>query len=487
LAAMADVVFLLWFVCNLLLLIHVLHELVLLVHALRKRSKVIPLPNDVPLPFVTIQLPLFNEKYVVERLLTAVSNLDYPKELVEVQVLDDSTDETSDLIRGFIQNLDGPHFDFQHIRRADRSGFKAGALDYGLKIAKGEFIAIFDADFVPDAQFLQQTLGSFSDPKVGLVQTRWTHLNEYDSILTRAQKIMLNTHFTVEHLGRLNAKGFINFNGTAGVWRKDCINQSGGWQADTLTEDLDLSFRAQMKGWKFKYLFEVGSPAELPVTFDAFRTQQFRWSKGAAECLRKNLGDLWKSKAGMPAKMIGTFHLLNSSIYLLVVGILLLSPAVYYFQKTNALSFPFAEGMSLIGPIVLVSLLLIFYIGDTMASSNKVKSSLFFNPSLLVYFSMTTGISLYMVFGIIEGYRGKKSDFVRTPKFGQGKGVLKRIRLGYNYKKEYSILFLEVLALFYGIFWLFTSLQDFNLMTFVYALIILFGFSLSVFFKDWVF
>ncbi|MEZ5056884.1 MAG: glycosyltransferase [Saprospiraceae bacterium] len=443
---MADLVFLLWFLCNLLLLIHVLHELVLLVHALKKRSKVIPLPTDAPLPFVTIQLPLFNEKYVVERLLTAVSQLDYPKELVEVQVLDDSTDETSELIEQFIQNLEGSNFDFQHIQRSDRTGFKAGALDYGLKMAKGEFIAIFDADFVPDTQFLQQTLGSFSDPKVGLVQTRWTHLNEYDSILTRAQKIMLNTHFTVEHLGRLNAKGFINFNGTAGVWRKECIEQSGGWQADTLTEDLDLSFRAQMQGWKFKYLFEVGSPAELPVTFDAFRTQQFRWSKGAAECLRKNLGDLWKSKAGLAAKMIGTFHLLNSSIYLLVVGILLLSPAVYYFKKANLLSLPFTDGMSMIGPIVLISLLLIFYIGDTMASSNKVKSSLFFNPSLLVYFSMTTGISFTWSSASLRVIAAKSPTSSALLSLATGRESSIASALATIIKRSTASSFLEVLA-----------------------------------------
>ena len=229
-----------WYSCSLLL---------------PKEQKIKRLSADAKLPFVTIQLPLYNEKYVVERLLETVSQLNYPRELLEVQILDDSNDETSTLIQNFMAQLEGPHFDFQHIRREDRTGYKAGALDYGLKFAKGEFIVIFDADFVPDSQFILNTIAHFESPEVGMVQTRWMHINENDSIITRAQSIMLNTHFSIEHLGRTNAKGFINFNGTAGIWRRACIDASGGWHADTLTEDLDLSFRAQMKGWKFKYLF----------------------------------------------------------------------------------------------------------------------------------------------------------------------------------------------------------------------------------------
>ena len=481
---MANLTFYLWFFFNVLLLIHILHELVLLFYALTDRTKVRRLPADAKLPFVTIQLPLYNEKYVVGRLLETVSQLDYPKELLEVQILDDSSDETSTLIQKFIAQLKGPQFDFQHIRREDRSGYKAGALDYGLKLAKGEFIAIFDADFVPDPQFIVNTIAHFENPEVGLVQTRWLHINENDSILTRAQAIMLNTHFSIENLGRSNAKGFVSFNGTAGIWRRDCIYSAGGWHADTLTEDLDLSFRAQMKGWKFKYLFDVGSPAELPVTFDAYRTQQFRWSKGTAECLRKNMGELWKSAATFNAKLIGSFHLLNSSIYLLVVGILLLSPAVYYFQKTNAISVPFSDTLSFIGPLVLASLLAILYVGDTMASKNKLKSTLLFNLSVFIYFSMTTGISLYMAFGIIEGYLGKKSEFVRTPKFGTTSGLLNRVKHGYNFKKENSILILEILAMCYGFFWMVASFYNFNVMTFSYGLVIIFGFSLSIFFKN---
>ena len=482
--ALVQIIFCFWVFFNGLLLIHVLQEWVLLFHALRKRKAPKALPADATLPLFTIQLPLYNEKYVVERLLQAIAQMDYPTHRLEVQILDDSTDETTTLIQQFLAQLPVPHADFQHLRRPERTGYKAGALDYGLQKARGEFIAIFDADFVPHPQFLLNTLAPFDNPKVGLVQTRWRHLNVQDSILTRAQAIMLNTHFSIEHLGRTHAKGFINFNGTAGVWRRNCIESAGGWHTDTLTEDLDLSFRAQMRGWQFQYLFDVGAPAELPVTFDAFRTQQFRWSKGAAECLRKNMGDLWRSAASFRAKLIGSFHLLNSSIYLLVVGILLCSPVVYYFQQTNAITVPYANTLSLIGPIVLGSLLAIFYVGDTMASDNKWKSSLLFLPSVLVYFAMTTGISLYMVLGIVEGYVGKKSEFVRTPKFGNNSGWLQRVQRGYSFNKANSILLLEILAMGYGGFWMLASFFHFNLLSFTYGLVILFGFSLSIFFKN---
>lgn len=482
---MANLVFYLWFIFDVLLLIHVVHEMILLVYAFKKKAEVKPIDKQESLPFVTIQLPLYNEKYVTGRLLEAVARIDYPKALLEVQILDDSTDETSDLIRKFIAQQEAPHFDFQHIQRPDRTGYKAGALDFGLKTAKGTFISIFDADFVPDPQFLMDTLGQFDNPTVGLVQSRWTHLNENNSILTRAQAIMLNAHFSVEHLGRIHAKGFINFNGTAGIWRRSCIDDAGGWQADTLTEDLDLSFRAQMTGWEFVYLFDVKSPAELPVTFDAFRTQQFRWSKGAAECVRKNLRALWTSEAARSAKIIGAFHLLNSSVYLLVVGLLLTSPMVYFYQQADEITVPFSNYLSAVGTIVLVALLIIFYTGDMLSSSNKWKSSWRFLPSVFAYFAMASGISLYMVFGIMEGYIGKTSAFVRTPKFGSSAGLSQRVQHGYNFKKEYSIRMLEVLALCYGIFWISVSFSPLNILTLSYGLIILFGFSLAVFFKNW--
>jgi cellulose synthase/poly-beta-1,6-N-acetylglucosamine synthase-like glycosyltransferase len=434
------------------------------------------------LPMITVQLPLYNEKFVVKRLLESVAKIEYPKDKLEVQILDDSSDETSGIIKEFIGNLNQDSFHFIHIQREDRVAYKAGALAHGMETSKGEFIAIFDADFIPDPQFLKQTLGSFQNPEIGLVQTRWTYINEDSSILTRAQSIMLNTHFGIEQLGRKNGGGFINFNGTAGIWRRKCIDQSGGWQGDTLTEDLDLSFRAQSIGWKFEYLFDVGSPSELPVTFEAYRTQQFRWSKGAAECLRKNARTLWKSNAKRSSKVMGTFHLLNSSVYLLVIAILLLSPAVFYFNQADVIDVPYKDVFTVFGASVIYMLFLIFLVGNLRASTNKLKTTLLFIPSVLTYFAMTTGISLYMVFGVIEGYMGKKSAFVRTPKFGESE--VKNIKKGYDFKKEKSILILEFICLLYGAFWTVTGINFMNFMTLIYGLIILTGFSLSLFFKN---
>lgn len=479
---MADAIFGFWVLVNLLLFVHVFHEFILMLLAL-KPPKVRDNEELKVFPFVTVQLPLFNEKYVVKRLLEAVSRLDYPKDRLEIQILDDSTDETSDLIREFLMENDEAGFEFVHIQREDRTGYKAGALAYGTELSKGEFIAVFDADFVPDRQFLRQTVPQFQNTEVGVVQTRWLHINEGHSMLTRAQALMLNTHFSVEHLGRKNANGFINFNGTAGVWRKECIQSAGGWQADTLTEDLDLSFRAQIKGWKFEYLFDVGSPAELPLTFDSYRTQQFRWSKGAAECLRKNVKSLWQSGAGRAAKLVGTFHLLNSSVYLLAVLVLLLSPVVFYLTQAEKITLPYHETLTMLGVSVLYLLMLVFFVGHWKSSANKAMAVLLFVPSVLMYFVMTTGISIYMVKGVLEGYRGRESAFVRTPKFGSAVSLLRRIREGYDFKNENRFLLLEVLGFCYGVFWVSVAIIELNPACFLYGSILLMGFSLSLFFK----
>lgn len=478
---MYNVFFYLLAVVNGLLLVHVLQELLLLIQSFRPRSKITVPPLRI-YPKVTIQLPLYNEKYVVIRLLEAMQRLEYPKEQLEIQILDDSNDETSALISEFIQNLGKEDFEFLHIQRENRVGYKAGALQEGLERCKGEFIAIFDADFVPNPDFLLQTLPHFVNDQIGLVQTRWLHLNEEHSLLTRAQAIMLNTHFGVEQLGRSKAKGFINFNGTAGVWRKQCIEDADGWQGDTLTEDLDLSFRAQAKGWEFEFLFDVGTPAELPVTFEAFRTQQFRWSKGAAECLRKNFSILWNSQANVAAKVFGTFHLMNSSVYLLVVAILFLSPMVFYFNQKGWIDVAYKAELMLLGGSTVYLLLFIFLVGSMRASVNKLKALVFFLPSVLTFFAMTTGISLFVVLGVIDGYLGKPSSFVRTPKFGTN-GVLNRVKKGYDFKSEYKIYALELPCLLYGIFWVVSGAYQFNLISILYGGIILIGFSLSLFFK----
>ena len=287
------------------------------------------------LPEVTVQLPLYNELYVVERLIDAIADFEYPKELLEIQILDDSTDETVDIVRRKIQPYIQEGFSIQHIHRVDRSGFKAGALAEGLLKAKGEFIAIFDADFLPNPDFLMKMLSAFRDPEVGMVQSKWEHINQDYSLLTKLQAFGLDAHFSIEQGGRNNAGHFMNFNGTAGVWRRAAIEDAGGWQSDTLTEDLDLSYRAQLKGWKFQFREQVGAPTELPAEMNALKTQQFRWTKGAAECARKNLGKVLIARdLGWGTKINAIFHLLNSGVFICIVLVALLSVPMLFIKNS---------------------------------------------------------------------------------------------------------------------------------------------------------
>ena len=281
--------------------------------------------NPAEIPFVTIQLPVYNELYVMERLLTNIVKLNYPKDKIEFQVLDDSTDESVISTAKQIEELRNTGIDIKHIRRSNRQGFKAGALKEGLEIAKGEFIVIFDADFLPKENWLYETVPYFKNPEIGVVQTRWGHINRNYSTLTKIQAFALDAHFTLEQVGR-NSKGhFINFNGTAGIWRKECIYDAGNWEGDTLTEDLDLSYRAQLKKWKFKYLEHVETPAELPVVISAARSQQFRWNKGGAENFQKMARRVVTNKhLNFKSKIHAVLHLLNSTMFLnvLIVGVL---------------------------------------------------------------------------------------------------------------------------------------------------------------------
>ncbi|MFN3849313.1 MAG: cellulose synthase family protein [Spirosomataceae bacterium] len=365
------------------------------------------------LPFVTIQLPVYNELYVVERLIEAVAAFDYPKDKFEIQILDDSTDETSEIIAKKIQELLSQNIDIQHIRRPNRIGFKAGALAHGLEIAKGEFIAIFDADFVPNKDFLQKTIPYFQNPAIGVVQTRWQHLNKDFSILTQLQAFGLDAHFTIEQGGR-NASGhFINFNGTAGVWRRKAIDDAGGWQADTLTEDLDLSYRSQLKGWQFVYLEDVGSPAELPVAMKAIKSQQYRWSKGAAECTVKNFKRLWGSpNFSFSTKLHGFYHLMNSATFVFIVALALLSiPVLLITSKTENYFdiFRFTAYFQVSWVI-----LGIFY----WISFRKTETSIFsFTKKFFLFLVFMMGLSVHNAVAVIEGWIGRKTPFIRTPKF----------------------------------------------------------------------
>ncbi len=314
----------------LLIFMYALAQLNLLFNYLRANKKVdeselFDLSKTEETPYVTIQLPVYNEKYVMERLLNNIAKIEYPKNKLEIQVLDDSTDESFETTALQIKSLQKSGLDIQHITRKDRKNFKAGALKEGLKIAKGEFIVIFDADFLPQKDWLQRTIPYFKNPKIGVVQTRWGHLNRQFSLLTRVQAFALDAHFTLEQVGRNSQGHFINFNGTAGIWRKECILDAGNWEGDTLTEDLDLSYRAQLKNWKFKYLVDVETPAELPIVISAARSQQFRWNKGGAENFQKMMWRVIKSKnISAKTKTHGLLHLLNSTMFLniLIVGIL---------------------------------------------------------------------------------------------------------------------------------------------------------------------
>lgn len=381
----------------------------------KKKTEKENLQNE--FPFVTVQLPIYNELYVVERLIECISEFDYPKDKFEIQVLDDSTDETIEITKKKISEIKSKGINIYHIRRKDRVGFKAGALAHGLNLSKGEFIAVFDADFLPHKDFLLKTVPNFQNKSIGVVQTKWEHLNENYSLLTRLQAFGLDAHFTVEQGGRNAGNHFINFNGTAGIWRKACIIDAGGWQSDTLTEDLDLSYRAQLKGWKFIYLENVGSPAELPMAMNALKTQQFRWTKGAAECAKKNLPAFLRSKnLSLTTKIHGLFHLLNSGIFISIVLTSLLSIPLLYV-KCHLQQF---ADMYKYGGIFLVSLLLlsVFYYTALLAKEKNALMSLgAFLFKFPLFLSVSMGLSLHNAIAVIEGYTGKKTPFVRTPKF----------------------------------------------------------------------
>ncbi len=461
-----------------ILVVYSLVEFLLLLNFIFRKNKHNKRSWD-ELPVVTIQLPMYNETFVVERLIDCVVQINYPKDKLEIQILDDSTDHTIDKAKRKVEQYQALGFDIQYIRRDDRQGFKAGALDYGLKTAKGEFVAIFDADFLPPKGFLTEAMPYFVHDKVGVVQSRWTYINEDYSFLTRLQTVVLNTHFSVEQQGRNRSGAYINFNGTAGIWRKSCISDAGGWHADTLTEDLDLSFRAQIKGWKFVYAREIESPSELPVTLPGYKVQQFRWSKGAAECARKNIPGLLKAKGpSFWAKMIGCFHLLNSSMYLIILLFILLAvPMTFVIQ-----GLPRSSWIYNLFPIFLSTNLILFavFVGGSIANAkNKGMAILQFPLVFVGFITLNMGISLYMSLGIIEGYIGKKSDFIRTPKFNivAKKRVEKTEK--YNKIKIKPLLIFEFLFMGYGIFQIIYALGVNNIPMALFGLMFTLGFGIN--------
>jgi len=401
-------------------------------------------------PFVTIQLPIYNELYVTERLLRSVAEIDYPKDKLEVQVLDDSSDDTTRIIQETLLSLGDSASNFELIRRAERKGFKAGALKYGLEKAKGEFIAIFDADFLPKASFLKRSIVHFfTNERIGVVQSRWEHINQNYSILTKAQAFALDAHFTIEQVGRHVGEHFINFNGTAGVWRKICIEDAGNWQADTITEDLDLSYRAQLKGWKFIYNENLGSPAELPATMNAWKSQQFRWNKGAAENVRKNIGKVLKASLPVKTKIHAFFHLLNSSVFLAVITMAILSIPMLLIQYLYAEEYKriFQLATFFISSFLI---LLSFYGVSFYRLRQKGKDNLWsFIRMFPMFLSFSMGMSLHNAIAVLEGYLGKKSAFIRTPKFNIINKKDKWAKKKYRIKTISSLTFVEILLSLY--------------------------------------
>lgn len=431
------------------------------------------------IPAVTIQLPIFNEKFVIERLINKIILIDYPKEKLEIQILDDSNDETLDLVQKKVEQLKTLGFNISQFKRASNQGFKAGALAEGMKVINGEFIAIFDADFLPEADFLKNTIPYFIDPKIGVVQTRWAHLNKDYSLLTQLQAFGLDAHFTIEQGGKNAGGHFINFNGTAGVWRKSCIEDAGGWQSDTITEDLDLSYRAQMKGWKFKFLEDVGCPAELPVAMNALKTQQFRWTKGAAETARKNLGKFLRTKnLGFITKIHGIFHLMNSFLFVCIFMTAILSIPILLIKQSS----PQYEALYKIASVLIFSLLTLsiyYYVALKRIEPSTKNSFLSFIKKFPLFLSVSMGLSLHNAIAVIEGYIGKKSPFVRTPKFNitEKEGTWKD-KTTYLRSTINLLTVLEITMCLYAIFGIAVAfhLKDFGLLPFHCMLAFGFGY-----------
>jgi cellulose synthase/poly-beta-1,6-N-acetylglucosamine synthase-like glycosyltransferase len=365
------------------------------------------------LPVVTVQLPLYNEMYVVDRLIDAVARIDYPRDRLEIQVLDDSIDETRGIAELAVRRHALQGLDIKYLHRSDRTGYKAGALEAGMKAARGEYIAIFDADFIPPSDFLQRTIHHFTDAKVGMVQARWSHINHDYSLLTRIQAILLDGHFVLEHGGRNRAGHFFNFNGTAGVWRRATIDDAGGWQHDTLTEDLDLSYRAQLNGWKFHFLPDVLTPAEVPVEMNAFKTQQHRWAKGSIQTCRKLLPRILRSNQPFGVKAEAFFHLTANFNYVLMVALsILMFPSMVIRYNMG-----WYEMLLIDVPLFLAATMSVanFYmVCQREVHKEQWVTRLKYLPILM---SIGIGLAVNNARAVFEALAGRQSEFARTPKY----------------------------------------------------------------------
>lgn len=421
----ARVILVIYGLCLLLIFFYSVIQLSLAIAYVRNKkkqqSRVTPDFDLASAPKVTIQLPMFNEMYVAERIIETVAEMDYPRDKFQIQVLDDSTDETKDIIANKCAEVAARGINIQHVHRTDRTGYKAGALDDAMDKVEGEFIAIFDADFVPSKDFLLRTIPYFQSDNVGVVQTRWGHLNKDYSLLTELQAFGLNGHFAIEQGGRNVSGHYINFNGTAGVWRRSTIDDAGGWEHDTITEDLDLSYRAQMKGWRFVYLEEVESPAELPITMSALKSQQHRWMKGGAEVFIK----MWKRLATTKGiktsdRIHGLAHLFNSSVFFFILILSLLSLAVLHIKDSfSDLNIYIKFGMYFFSSTIFLAF---YYWNSFRDKRGNFFGDLFrFLGRFVQFLTVSMALGLSNAVAVIEGYLGIKSSFVRTPKFNVAK------------------------------------------------------------------
>jgi len=469
---MEQVVLIGYFVSLSILFLFGLHGFVMMYYH-RKYGHKNPVPDSEfkPDKLVTIQLPLYNEMYVIERLINSVCEIDYPKDKMEIQVLDDSTDETTVIVSKIVEEKKKLGFDISHIRRGSREGYKAGALKEGMKIAKGEFIAIFDADFIPQKEFLKKTLSYFTDDKVGMVQSRWEHLNGDYSIITKAQALALDGHFVIEQTVRNKSGFFINFNGTGGVWRKKCIEDAGNWHADTLTEDLDLSYRAQLIGWRFVFLKDFTSPAELPSEINALKAQQFRWTKGAVETAKKILPLVWKSKVPLRVKLQSTFHLTNNLVFPFILLAAILNVPLIFIKNSGAHEIYFAI-MSLFVLAFVSSFLFYLYSQKDIHTDWRKRIVLF--P---LFMAGSMGLAVNNSRAVFEGLMNRKSEFVRTPKFKQESDKDTFVGNKYLSKKLGLSVFVEAVLAVYCFIGVLSSIYFMELASIPFQVLFTLGFS----------
>jgi cellulose synthase/poly-beta-1,6-N-acetylglucosamine synthase-like glycosyltransferase len=440
-AAWRDTVLIVYFGLLVVLSVYGAHRYLLMFLFYRhKRDLPRPAAHFAEKPVVTVQLPIFNEATVVERLLEAVASLRWPLDKLEIQVLDDSLDETRELAQRKVAALQKRGVDVRYLHRTDRTGFKAGALAQGLTQARGEFVAIFDADFLPGPDVLEKTVDFFTDPKIGMVQVRWGHLNRDFSLLTRLQSMLLDGHFVIEHTARNRSGRHFNFNGTGGVWRRATIADSGGWQHDTLTEDLDLSYRAQMRGWKFVYLKEVTAPGELPVEMTAFKAQQHRWAKGSIQTGLKVLPQIWRSDLPFKVKSEATFHLTANVCYLLMLSMcLLMLPAMQarLAEPGRLRSELFDWSVFLLATASVLS----FYVAAQRDIDPSWRRGLKYLPAVL---ALGIGLAVNNARAVIEALCSHETPFVRTPKYNVQDGT--RARPSRRYKSMVGLMPLVEIA-----------------------------------------